>query len=134
MAGKAVRIRFDDGETGWGMEVEPGRVAIDNIPYTDRLNIDDLVEVTLGDGLPTIKRVLKRQFEHKTAITYPAPYPENFRKMGEAWHAAGMKCEGIFGGLALVAHKGGDPLKIAHEAGVTGAALNEAQPELEPIT
>lgn len=132
---KNVRMRFGEGETGWGRLIEPGRVLVNNIPYSDRLNIDDLVEVEYppGQNLLEIKRVLKRNFEGKTAIDYQAPHKETYGKLHDAWHKAGMKCEGILPGLVLVAHhKGEDPVKIAADAGIT-VTLHDTQPDLEPV-
>jgi hypothetical protein len=130
---KNVRMRFASDESGWGQLIEEGRVLINNIPYTDRLNIGDLVEVEEVDGLLTVKRVLKRQLEGKTAVEYPAPHRENYSKLFTAWRNAGMRCEGIIEGLALVAHhKNQDPMAIAAAAGVT-ATLHSSQPELEPV-
>jgi hypothetical protein len=131
---KQVRVRFDEGETGWGREVEPGRVLIDNIPISDRLNIDDLVEVDPKEtGFLNIIRVLERAFPGKTAIRYSEPYKETYGKLYKAWHDAGMKCEGPFEGLVIVAHQAGqDPVKVALDAGVT-VTLNDPQPALEAI-
>jgi hypothetical protein len=132
---KMVKVRFAKGETGWGRQLEPGRVMIANIPLTDRLNIDDLVEVdtTPKTGPLEIARVLKRTFECKTAIEYPTPHLDNYAKLLDAWNDAGIKCEGMLPGLAIVAHhENQDPVRVATDAGVT-VTLHEAQPELEPV-
>lgn len=131
---KNVKVRFAPGETGWGLEVEPGRILINNIPYADRLNIDDLVETDpAATGLREIKRVLKRTFHGKTAFDYPVPHTDNYKKLHTAWHAAGMKCEGLLPGLVIVAHhKDQDPVKVASDAGVT-VTLHDPQPDLEPL-
>ena len=131
---ESVKVRFGPGETGWGLRLAPDRVRINNIPYSDRLNIDDLVEVDPDDvGLLDVKRVLARSFEKKTAVDYEEPYRENYAKLWGAWHAAGMKCEGILPGLAVVAHHADqDPMKAATTANVK-ASLHDTQPDLEPI-
>jgi len=132
---KFVKVQFSPGETGWGREIETGRVVIANIPLTDALNIDDLVEVdtTPRKGAIEIVRVLKRVFECKTAVDYPTPHKENYAKIREAWHAAGMKCEGMIPGLVIIAHhENQNPVQIAINAGVA-AALHPTQPDLEPV-
>jgi hypothetical protein len=69
--GEVVKIRYAKGETGWAEAMGDGTYRIDNIPLTDRLNIDDLVRCRLNDeGELIVSRRLKRRYPEKTAIRY----------------------------------------------------------------
>jgi len=134
MANDNVRLRFEEDETGWGVRLSDSHIQIANIPFSDRLNIDDVVEAHEQDGRLSAGRVVARTFHGKTAISYPEPFMETYGKLFDAWRAAGMKCEGLLGGLALIAHhKDSDPVKVAQAAGVA-VTLYVPQPALEPFT
>lgn len=134
---KDVKLLFGPGETGWGTELEPANsdtgamVRIDNVPMSDDLNIDDVVEMGV---MPRnhVKRVVSRVFPKKTAIRYPKPYEENFDKIWKAYLAAGCKVEGFTPGLAVVAHVDQNVIAVAAVAGVE-VRLCESQPRLKPI-
>ena len=67
--GEMVKIRYAKGEKGWAEELGDGKYRIDNIPLTDRLNIDDLVRCRLNDdGELVVSRRLKRRYPEKTLI------------------------------------------------------------------
>jgi hypothetical protein len=129
-ANKMIRIRFADDETGWAERLEGNRARIANVPYVHGLNIDDVVELHPGSpgDLPIAGDVLINEFPCKTALDYPAPHNENFKRIAAALHAKGCKVEGVVAGLCIVAHKNDvHPLRAAREAGVD-ASLFEARP------
>lgn len=132
---KDVKLLFGPGETGWGTELKPANgdvgamVRIDNVPFSDDLNIDDVVEMGVSPR-NHVKRVISRVFSKKTAIRYPKPYEENFDKIWKAYLAAGCKAEGLTQGMALVAHGDHNVVSIAGDAGVE-VKLCENQPSLK---
>jgi hypothetical protein len=104
-----VKIRYARGETGWAEDLGNGQYRIDNIPLTDRLNIDDLVRCRVNDdGELVVSRRLKRRYPEKTAVRYERA--EQYRLLRQKVLAAGAKIEGMVGpqrgrpGIALVAH------------------------------
>src|SRR5438309_11772900 len=69
--GKMVKIRYARGETGWAEEMGNGTYRIDNVPLTDRLNIDDLVRCRRNEaGELVVRGRVKRRYPEKTAIRY----------------------------------------------------------------
>ena len=44
----SVKLHFGPGESGWGVRLSPERIRLDNIPYSDSFNIDDVVTETKG--------------------------------------------------------------------------------------
>ena len=128
-----IRMQFDDGESGHGAIVEPGLARIDNIPYTDRLNLSDIVKVERDDGCWIAREVVRRVLPKKTAFDYDPPFKETFATLFDAWRKAGISFEGVFEGLVLVAHRDDqNPMDVAAQAGVT-LRLHSPQPELEPV-
>lgn len=127
------RIRFEPGESGWCEVLSKTRARIANVPYTNALNIGDLVETAEEDGFLVVKRVLFRRFHGKTALDYKSPYRHNFRAIVKVLEAHHMQCEGMLEGLLLVAHAlTKDPLAAAREHGCE-VTLHATQPELEPL-
>jgi hypothetical protein len=122
--GKMVKIRYAKGETGWAEEMDDGTFRIDNIPLTNRLNIDDLVRCRWNDaGEFVVSRRLRRRYPEKTAIRYEEE--EQYRLLREKVLEAGAKIEGMIGphgakpGLALVAHDYDfNPVEAAREVGI----------------
>jgi hypothetical protein len=122
--GSMVRIRYAKGETGWAEEMGDGKYRIDNIPLTDRLNIDDLVRCRFNDdGELVVSRRLKRRYPEKTAIRYERA--KQYRLLQQKVLKAGCKMEGMIGpergkpGLAIVAHGYDfDPVEVAREVGI----------------
>jgi hypothetical protein len=122
--GKMVKIRYAKGETGWAEEMGGGKYRIDNIPLTDRLNIDDLVRCRLNnDGELVVSHRLRRHYQEKTAIRYERE--EQYHLLREKVLEAGAKIEGMIGpedgrpGIALVAHDYEfDPMEAAREVGI----------------
>jgi hypothetical protein len=129
-SGKMIVIRYASNETGWAERLDENRARIANVPYVSGLNIDDVVELhpDQRDGYPIAGAVLVNVFPRKTALNYPTPYRQNFKKMAEALHAMGCRAEGVVEGLCIVAHGVAcDPLSVAKEAGIN-ASLFEVQP------
>src|SRR5215471_11049731 len=122
--GEMVKIRYARGETGWAEDLGNGQYRIDNIPLTDRLNIDDLVRCRVNDdGELVVSRRLKRRYPEKTAVRYERA--EQYRSLRQKVLAAGAKIEGMLGpqggrpGIALVAHGSDfDPVAAAREVGI----------------
>jgi hypothetical protein len=122
--GEIVKIRYAKRETGWAEDLGGGKYRIDNIPLTDRLNIDDLVRCRLnGDGELVVSRRLKRRYPEKTAVRFERA--EQYRLLRQKVLAAGAKIEGMIGpqggkpGLAVVAHGYNfDPVAAAREVGI----------------
>jgi hypothetical protein len=130
---KPIHMVFEPGETGHGTLIGPGIARVDNIPYTDRLNLNDLVKVENDGGRWVAREVIERALPKKTAFDYEAPFKETFAKLCEVWGNANIHYEGVFEGLVLVAHREDqNPLQIAEQAGLW-LHLHSAQPDLEPI-
>ena len=130
--GEMVKIRYARGETGWAEDLGNGQYRIDNIPLTDRLNIDDLVRCRVNDdGELVVSRRLKRRYPEKTAVRYERA--EQYRLLRQKVLAAGAKIEGMLGpqggrpGIALVAHGSDfDPVAAAREVGIENPEAFEA--------
>jgi hypothetical protein len=129
--GEMVKIRYAKGETGWAEDLGGGKYRIDNIPLTDRLNIDDLVRCRCNDdGELVVSRRLKRPYPEKTAVRYERA--DQYRLLRQKVLAAGAKIEGMVGpqggrpGIALVAHGYDfDPVAAAREVDIE----NPEEPE-----
>lgn len=139
--GDSIKLVYEPGETGWGNVVElpkgkkPMLVRIANVPLTDLLNIDDVVEAAPGRGRDDrllAGRVVSRAFKFKVGVDYPEPHTENFGKIKRALQAAGCKVEGMLAGKALVACNDQDVDAITKEAGVA-AVFPKSQPRLKPL-
>ena len=130
--GEMVKIRYARGETGWAEDLGDGQYRIDNIPLTDRLNIDDLVRCRVNDdGELVVSRRLQRRYPEKTAVRYERA--EQYRLLRQKVLAAGAKIEGMLGpqggrpGIALVAHGSDfDPVAAAREVGIENPEAFEA--------
>ena len=130
--GKMVKVRYAKGETGWAEEMGNGTYRIDNIPLTDRLNIDDVVRCRRNEaGELVVRRRVKRRYPEKTAIRYEQE--EQYGLLREKVLEAGAKIEGLMGpqggepGLALVAHDYDfDPVEAAREVGIENPEEYEA--------
>jgi hypothetical protein len=130
--GEMVKIRYARGETGWAEDLGDGQYRIDNIPLTDRLNIDDLVRCRVNDdGELVVSRRLQRRYPEKTAVRYERA--EQYRLLRQKVLAAGAKIEGMLGpqggrpGIALVAHGYDfDPVQAAREVGIENPEAFEA--------
>jgi hypothetical protein len=135
---KAVRLIYEPGESGWGVELVPATkdkgslVRVNNIPFTDKLNIDDIVETEHKNGCLAVKRAISRAFKNKSAVRYPPPHQENFDKLAAVLREAGCKIEGFLPGLMAVAHEDQDVRALVKEIGID-ANFGEPQPSLEPI-
>lgn len=138
--GDSIKLVYEPGETGWGNVVElskgkkPMLVRIANVPLTDLLNIDDVVEAAPGKGKDDrllAGRVVSRAFKYKVGVNYPEPHTENYRKIRLALQAVGCKVEGMLPGRALVACNDQDVNAITKEAGVN-AVFPKSQPRLKP--
>lgn len=122
--GKMVKIRFAKDETGWAEDMGNGTYRIDNIPLTERLNIDDIVRCRLNDdGWLVVRRRLKRRYPEKTTVRYERA--EQYRLLQRKVQGAGARIEGMIGpgsgrrGFALVAHDYDfDPMEAAREVGI----------------
>jgi len=129
---KSIRVEYEPGETGWADDLEDGRVRIANIPYRDGLNIGDVVLLDASSemkGRRVVASVISRKYVGKTCIEYPAPFRPNWKKLYEAYEAAGCMAEGILEGKALVAHQADqDPVQIAKDVGIE-VTKPESQPE-----
>jgi hypothetical protein len=138
--GDSIKLVYEPGETGWGTVVElpkgkkPMLVRITNVPLTDLLNIDDVVEAAPGkkDDRLHASRVISRAFEYKIGLDYPEPHTENYGKIRRALQAAKCKVEGMLPGRALVACNDQDVDAIVKKAGVD-AVFPKSQPRLKPI-
>jgi hypothetical protein len=91
--GEMVKIRYAEGETGWAEELTNGTYCIDNIPLSDRLNIDDIVRCRLNDdGELVVSRRLKGRYPEKTTIRYERV--EQYRLLRQKVLAAGPRSRG----------------------------------------
>lgn len=101
-----VRIWYSETESGWAEVLDGNRARIANVPYTERLNIDDVVELLHGGrgGRLRAGRVLKRAFPRKTGITYPEPHHDNFAVIVRELDGRGCRVEGVVHGVCVVAH------------------------------
>ena len=139
LVGDSIKLVYEPGETGWGTVVElpkgkkPMLVRITNVPLTDLLNIDDVVEAAPGekDARLHAGRVISRTFKYKVGLDYPEPHTENFGKIRRVLQAAGCKVEGMLPGKALVACNDQDVNAIAKGAGVD-VVFPKSQPRLRP--
>ena len=108
----AVKVRFSKNETGWVSESEGGYV-INNVPLTNGLNIDDVVELEEGKrDYPIVGKIKKMNYLSKTAIEYQEII--DYKQIKVEIEKIGGKMEGFFApsvnkdgkytkGLAMVA-------------------------------
>lgn len=119
------RIRFSEGETGWAFKLPDGTYQINNLPLSDGLNIDDIVEcVEEDDNLPIVTKVIKKGLAHKSAVSYQTV--QQFHDFCKVARDRGAKTEGLVGpspgkdGVVIVAHtKDFDPFQEARNLGIT---------------
>jgi hypothetical protein len=122
--GRTVKIRYADNEMGWAEHLRGSQYRIDNVPLTNRLNIDDVVRCRLNDhGELVVSRRLKRRYPEKTVVCYERV--GQYRLLRQKVLAAEGKIEGLVGpecgtpAIALVAHDDDfDPLAAAREVGI----------------
>ncbi|HEX2767136.1 MAG TPA: DUF4265 domain-containing protein [Candidatus Limnocylindria bacterium] len=102
---RLVRVRFPlaretvhyppaSEETLWSEELGEGRYRVDNIPFFVRgIAVDDVVEATSGDEMPTFLRLLQPS-GHSTmrVIVYDA---EEVAKVREEFHLLGCATESM---------------------------------------
>lgn len=113
------RIRYTPDETGWAEMIGTLRARIANVPLTETLNIDDVVELKdNGDLLDSVVRVVERPFPKKSVVRYEPADKPTYTKLYKALEGAGMKCEGAVAGMMVVAHAKGSPAKLAKLAGI----------------
>ena len=131
--GNLVKIVYEEGETGWAEMLDGDRARIENIPFGDRLNIDDVVSIERRDGRLYAEKILSRTFPKKTALDYDEPHDKTYAKICSALHAAEMKVEGVVDGICIVAHRlDQDPVSVCQQAGVP-VRLHETQPDLAEV-
>lgn len=131
---KMVKVVYEEGETGWAAYLGNDEARIANIPFGDRLNIDDRVALKWLNGRLQVDRVLSRTFHKKTALDYNPPYNETYTKIWPSLQKAGMKVEGVYDGVCVVAHQPDqDPVSVCQQAGVR-VRLHETQPDLAEVS
>lgn len=115
-----IKLRFGDGETGWGERLSNGTARIMNIPMEQRLNWGDVVKLETDErGWPKAGEIISKQYKNKSAVRYPEPYKENWQKLATALRAAGAMTEGLVGGIGAVAHGAEhDIIAIAKSVGI----------------
>jgi len=122
-----VRIRFSKSETGWAVKLSNGYYRINNLPFSGRLNIDDIVKCREeSNELPIVVKIVTEGFPCKSAVAYQTV--DQFRAFCKIAREHGCKTEGVIGpkegehGIVIVAHKRDfDPFAIAMELGVVNA-------------
>jgi hypothetical protein len=122
-----IKIVYEEGESGWAVDLGDGQARISNLPIANNLNIDDVVSLKTVNGRRWVDKVLSRTFFRKTSLEYDMPYKKNYRAIWETLRTAGMKVEG------LMAHqRDQDPVAVCEAAGIE-VRLYEAQPKLADI-
>ena len=117
-----IHVRYDEDETGWVLPVAGNLVRIDNIPFTDRYNIEDLVELEPpeGEDLPRLGRVVRREYDGKTLVYYDEDW--QFWELKAVLRILGGEIEGG----AAPNENGPGFMLIAHPRRIDGAKLAEA--------
>lgn len=99
------KLVYDEGETGWALDIGDSKAVIANVPLSERLRFKDIVAVTLSsDGRPMAGEVLWRMYARTVMVRYPADTEEVTREYYAKMHAAcakaGLALEGCVAGLA----------------------------------
>jgi hypothetical protein len=131
---RLISIRYGEGETGWALDLGNGRACIANSPVEDGLHYMDVVE--LGPpgwcSRPTIKRVIWRAYEHRTAVRYPSDTKDEakcwYKQLFHACCDNELAIEGYISGLCMVSHHEDTDL----EAVFRDAGIDVDQLSLEP--
>ena len=124
--GQHIRIRYDDGETGWAEYLGDHKAAIANVPMADGLSYEDIVSLKMGDdGWLTWDRVLESKYDGKIAIKYDPPTQEAYSALRKHLDPLGYGIEGVVAGVAIVnVPKGTDWDSLEnHFNGVDGATI-----------
>lgn len=107
--GTHIKLMYGPGESGWAIDIGGGRALITNSPLVERLNVKDVVEITVsGEGRPMAGRVVWRAYPCKTGIEYPAPDRDtahrNYGAMYDACQRHKLVIEGFVSGMCMVSH------------------------------
>lgn len=66
-----IKVRFEEGETGWAEDLGGGLARIANIPFSGDHNIDDIVKLEpAGEGWLRVKEVVSRRYPVRETIWY----------------------------------------------------------------
>jgi len=66
-----IKVRFEEGETGWAEDLGGGLARISNIPFSGDHNIDDIVKLEpAGDGWLRVKEIVSRRYPVRETIWF----------------------------------------------------------------
>lgn len=122
-----IRVRFDEGETGWAIQLKGhALVIINNVPLTNRYCLHDIVELLNADDPETgiLGKVVYRKFERRTPVEYDEQW--QFHRMCGVLQLLGASVEGMMPpnenhrGMLMAAHHDDiDPRLLAEGLGIT---------------
>jgi hypothetical protein len=132
-----VRLRFGDGETGWGKDIASGNgvVAIANVPLEPTLRLMDVVTTLPSPDEPRLRidKVIWRVYSRRSRLRYASPSDDEraealWQSISKALYDAGLGAESFTSGLVGVCHHDDtDVLALLNGAGIDTSGFEVRQ-------
>ena len=124
MKNKSMKIRVGERESCWAERLSDNLAKINNIPFSGKYNLHDIVEYTVEDGIAIAGKIVNQRWECLTYLQYKEVW--QFHRMNSVFRLLGCACEGMTGphegrpGYMMVSYdKPINPKKIAEGMGIS---------------